>query len=76
VTQRDIRDPQRLRQPTTRLIAQPSQTNSLATELLRIRRSRSGHLNLTFPGLSTGSAQVSSKTGQLHLLRSAIPMAT
>src|SRR5438874_6603313 len=49
--QRDIGDPKILRQLTLRLIAHLDQTDRLTAELLRIRRSSSRHLNLTFPGL-------------------------
>src|SRR5262249_27376605 len=51
VPQRDIGDPQILRQPPLRLVAELRQADRLTAELLRIQRPRSGHLNLTFPGL-------------------------
>jgi hypothetical protein len=51
VPQRDIRDPEVLREFALRLVAQLRQADRLATELLRIWRPSSGHLNLTFPGL-------------------------
>src|ERR1700693_3003572 len=50
MAKRAVRNPQRLAQPTLRLIAQLRQADRLATKLLGIRRPSSRHLNLTFPG--------------------------